>query len=416
MLGLFHGRGWLEFSERPGTETMKSLFIFIDSMGWEILKDRPFLDDIIKTRVPLKTPLGYSSAAVPTILTGRVPSEHGHWSFFYYSPQTSPFKFLRWLSFLPEFITERGRVRNYLSKAVKKILGYKGYFQLYNTPLKHIHLFDYCEKKDLFQPGGFNQGQGIFDVLQENGVPYHVSNWRRPEQENLDTAMREVVRDDINFAFIYLAELDGLLHALGTKHPKIAEKIQWYEEKIRDLYEAAGGNDQVQLYVFSDHGQADIHTTIDLMSAIDKLGLVFGKDYVAFYDSTLARFWFLNVQAEQSIRLQLESTNGGKILSEAELKTLGAHWADGRFGELIFLVDPGVLIIPSHMGVKPLAAMHGYHPNDPSADSVLMSTESLNPSPKHIADIFQLMVKSLSLPTTKAADGQIQASVPMTTV
>ena len=60
------------------------------------------------------------------------------------------------------------------------------------------------------------------------------------------------------------------------------------------------------------------------------------------------------------------------------------------------MVDPGVLIIPSHMGVKPLAAMHGYHPNDPSADSVFMSTESLNPSPKHIADIFQLMVKSLS--------------------
>ena len=395
MPGLFHGMGWLENFERPGTKVMKSIFVFVDAMGWEILKDRPFLDDIIRTRVPLKTPLGYSSAAVPTILSGRVPSEHGHWSFFYYSPQTSPFKFLRWLSILPEAITERGRVRNYLSKAVQKFLGYKGYFQLYNAPLKYIHLFDYCEKKDLFKPGGFNQGQGIFDVLHEKNISFHVSNWRRPEQENLDTAMREVGRDDINFAFIYLADLDGLLHALGTTHPKISEKIQWYEEKIREMYEAVGGKDQVQLYVFSDHGQADVHATIDLMSAIDKLGLAFGKDYVAFYDSTLARFWFLNTQAEETIRLLLHATIGGKILSEAELKALGAYWADGRFGELIFLVDPGVLIIPSHMGVKPLAAMHGYHPNDPSADAMFLSNVSLEKKPAHLKDIFPLMVEKV---------------------
>ena len=372
---------------------MKSLFVFVDAMGWEILKDRPFLEDIIQTRVPLKTPLGYSSAAVPTILSGRVPSDHGHWSFFFYSPQTSPFKSLRWLSFLPRSIMERGRVRNYLSKIVKKKLGYSGYFQLYNAPLKHIHLFDYCEKKDLFEPGGFNHGQGIFDVLHEKGVPFHVSNWRRPEQENLDTAMREVGRDDINFAFIYLAELDGLLHALGTTHQKITEKIQWYEEKIRELYEAAGGKDQVQLYVFSDHGQADVHTTIDLMSTIDKLGLVFGKDYVAFYDSTLARFWFLNTQAEIAIRQQLQATLGGKILSESELEAIGAFWPNSRFGELIFLVDPGVMIVPSHMGVKSLAAMHGYNPNDPSADAIFLSNVNLEKRPAHLRDIFPLMVK-----------------------
>lgn len=368
------------------------------------------MDDIIKTRVSLKTPLGYSSAAVPTILSGRVPSEHGHWSFFFYSPKTSPFKFLRWFSILPESLTERGRIRSYCSKIVKAFLGYKGYFQLYNAPLKYIHLFDYCEKKDLFEPGGFNQGQGIFDVLQEKGVHYHVSNWRRSDPENIETAMREVASADISFAFIYLSELDGLLHALGTTHSQIEEKIQWYEKKIRELYQAAGGNGQVKLYVFSDHGQVDVHTTIDLMSAIDKLGWIFGKDYVAFYDSTIARFWFFNDRAEESIRLLLHSTPSGKILSEVELKSLGAYWPDGRFGELIFLVDPGVMIVPSHMGKTSLAAMHGYHPNDPSADSVLMSTESLSPAPKHIADIFQLMVKSLSPPMSQMADRQKQVN------
>jgi predicted AlkP superfamily pyrophosphatase or phosphodiesterase len=286
---------------------------------------------------------------------------------------------------------ERGRVRNYLSKIVKKALGYQGYFQLYNAPLKHIHLFDYCEKKDLFKPGGFNQGQGIFDVLHERGISFHVSNWRRPDQENLEAAMREVGKDDIRFAFIYLSELDGLLHALGTTHPKIGEKIQWYEKKIRELYEAAGGKDQVMFHVFSDHGQADVHTTIDLMSTIDKLGFIFGKDYVAFYDSTIARFWFFNEQAEKSIRRLLHETPGGKVLVEQELEALGAYWPDGRFGELMFLVDPGIMIVPSHMGKKPMAAMHGYLPADPSADGIFLANVDLDQKPGHLKDLFPLM-------------------------
>lgn len=373
----------------------KSLFIFIDSLGWDIIKKRPFLDDIIQTRLPLKTPLGYSSAAVPTILSGRVPSEHGHWSFFYYSPQSSPFNFLRWLSFLPKAITERGRFRHYLSKVTQKLLGYKGYFQLYNAPLKYLHLFDYCEKKDLFKPNGFNQGQGIFDVLHERKIPYHVSNWRKPEQENLETAMREVIRDDIPFAFIYLAELDGLLHTLGTEHPKIGEKIQWYEEKIRELYEAAGGNDRVNLYVFSDHGQADIHSTIDLMAAIEDLGLTFGKDYVAFYDSTLARFWFLHPRARGKIHSILHDMSDGRILSDTELEEFGAYWQDGKFGELIFLTNPGVMIVPSHMGQKPLAGMHGYSPDDSSADAIFLSNIVIESPLKNISNIYSLFIQAI---------------------
>ena len=84
---------------------------------------------------------------------------------------------------------------------------------------------------------------------------------------------------------------------------------------------------------------------------------------------------------------------GGRILSEMELKTMGAYWPDGRFGELIFLVDPGVMIVPSHMGQKSLAAMHGYHPNDPSADAIFLSNVNLEKKPVHLKDIFPLMVK-----------------------
>ncbi len=96
-----------------------SLFVFIDGFGWEVYKKHGFNIKAIKERKPLKTVFGFSSAADPSILTGRYPDEHTHWSSFYYDPKNSPFKFFHYLSFLPKRIFDRFRPRHYLSKLIK---------------------------------------------------------------------------------------------------------------------------------------------------------------------------------------------------------------------------------------------------------------------------------------------------------
>ena len=48
---------------------------------------------------------------------------------------------------------------------------------------------------------------------------------------------------------------------------------------------------------------------------------------------------------------------------------------DRYFGELIFLVKEGVLIVPSHMGERPIRAMHGYHPSDPHSYAALCTNQ-----------------------------------------
>src|ERR671910_477587 len=77
------------------------VFVLVDALGWRWLEGRAFLDDLLPHRQPLRTVLGYSSGAIPTLLTGRPPSEHGHWNLFYYDPAGSPFRWLRRLDFLP---------------------------------------------------------------------------------------------------------------------------------------------------------------------------------------------------------------------------------------------------------------------------------------------------------------------------
>ena len=56
-----------------------SMVIFIDALGWEVLKGRKFLEDEMPYRQKLRSVLSFSSSCVPSILTGRTPREDLHW-------------------------------------------------------------------------------------------------------------------------------------------------------------------------------------------------------------------------------------------------------------------------------------------------------------------------------------------------
>ena len=94
------------------------IFVLIDALGWALVEDRDFLADLLPHRRPLRTILGYSSGAIPTILTGRPPVEHGHWNLFYYDPARSPFAWLRRLAFLPDRVLNHRVTRRILKEVI----------------------------------------------------------------------------------------------------------------------------------------------------------------------------------------------------------------------------------------------------------------------------------------------------------
>src|SRR5688572_21141705 len=97
------GGGWLD------------VFVLIDGFGWHEAQELDLLGDLLPHRRPLRTVLGYSSGAIPTLLTGKPPAEHGHWNLFYYDPAGSPFRWLRPFGVLPAAILD-----NRLSRKVLK--------------------------------------------------------------------------------------------------------------------------------------------------------------------------------------------------------------------------------------------------------------------------------------------------------
>lgn len=355
-------------------KTFLPLFVFIDACGWEIIKNDPFATKFAPTRRKLTSVFGYSSACVPSILSGRWPVEHRNWCYFVYDPIHSPFQSLRPLRWLPKALTSRRMFRHRLSRMVKSHLKFRGYFDLYNIPFEHISLFDFSEKKSPLQPGGMNRGPNIFDHLQDNAIQYHVSDPTLSEQGNLDRLITDIDQEKIDFAFLYWPDLDGLLHRVGNQSPEVPAKLRAYEPWIEGLMRHALSHyDEVKLTIFSDHGMANCDVHIDLKARIDALGLRMGLDYAVVYDSTMARFWFFEDKARRLITESLGTVPQGRFVSDEELEELGALFPDRYFGERIFLMDEGVLIVPSHMGERPIRAMHGYHPDAPHSYASMMT-------------------------------------------
>ncbi len=374
-----------------------SLFIMVDACGWEIVRNHPFLEKVAPHRKRLESVFGYSSTCVPSILSGRWPDEHHNWCYFVYDPKNSPFRSLRWLRWLPTSVTSRRIFRRWLTKFVKVQLKFRGYFDLYNIPFRYIHLFDFTEKKSPLKPKGMNRGDNIFDLLEAKKVPYFVTDPSQPEEEHLRRLLADIESERIDFAFQYWAGLDGLLHMEGNDSPLIPKKLDHYDRWITQVVETAKKHyKDVRLHVFSDHGMANCDEYLDLRSKIDALGLVFGKDYAVVYDSTMARFWFLREGVKERIVAALKTVPEGRILPEQELRHYRAYFEDQSFGELIFLVKEGVLIVPSHMGERPIRAMHGYHPTDPQSYATLFSSHDEVPGDlTHIPHIHRLMERAV---------------------
>ena len=388
-------------SDEPSTDTRArkklSLFVFIDALGWELAQQYSFLDDLLPRRSPLGTVFGYSSTCEPTILTGTMPREHGHFAFFTRANGATPFRHYWIFRLIPRSISARGRVRNFMSKCLKRIHGITGYFQLYNMPFEHLHLFDYTEKRDMFEPGGIiEQRPTIFDYLAERRIPLHRSDWRKSEHENLESAKSALAQGNARFAYVYLASLDADLHNEGKNGVAVERKLHWYDREIRSLFEIARTQyDDVRLFVYSDHGMTDTVSTVSLMDRIESLGLRFGTDYLAVYDSTMARFWFENARARAAITEALEQESHGHILTRAELAAWECDFPDDRYGELFFLLDPGHLLCPSYMGEKPLAGMHGYDPEHKDSVAAFMTNVVDTPEPKRLDDLYALMRREI---------------------
>jgi len=378
-----------EFSKRP-----ISICVLIDALGWKILEERQFLDDLLVYRQPLRTVLGFSSGAIPSLLTGRVPSQHGHWNLFYYDPQGSPFSWLRGLRYLPDKLVNHRVSQKLIKEAGRRLFHMGPQFECYVKPTL-MPYFNWVERRCIYEPGGISGAPSIFDDLVASGITYRAYSYHHWNDEQiLELAHDDLKTSDAQFFFVYLCQLDAELHSFWTHPERLQSMLSHYEVKLRQLFEAALRLDPgASIAVCSDHGMAPVMDRFDLMKEIDSLGLKMPDDYLGVYDSTMARFWFFNQNARESICNCLEKQKCGRVLGDVELEDLGIDFPDRRYGETIFLLNSGWMFYRSdfHSGNWLPNGMHGYHPDDPYSDAVFLSNRAPALPLRTIRDIYSYM-------------------------
>lgn len=368
-----------------------TFFFLIDAMGWEWIKDRPFLDDCMVQKQPTKTIFGFSSAAIPSILTGKHPDEHGRWNLLYYSPKTSPFRWTRFLHFLPGPLLENRYTRKLITVLTKKLVKADGYFSGYVATDK-LCLFDICEKYNIYRPGGISESPTIIDYLSESGVSHKAYSYHDyPDAQMFDALRRNLQGELDQVYFAYLPELDAYLHKHADQPALVEKKIDWYEQSIRQIRDmAAARGADVRLFVFSDHGMAPITGHYDLIGELRKHQIDIEKGCLAVFDSTMARFWSDDPKVLDKIRTVLRNCPAGTLMTDEMLKELRVFYPDGRYGQVIFLMEAGTLIYPNLFGSHKPSGMHGFHPDDRhSYGSYLASVPDHNP--QTIIDLYQVM-------------------------
>ena len=371
------------------------IFVLIDALGWRFLEGRDFLCDVLPYRSPVRTVLGFSSGAIPTILTGVPPSQSGHWNLFYYDPEGSPFRWLRFLQFLPDVILDHRITRKIMKELGRRILGMGPLFECSVSP-RFLPWFNYVEKKNIYDPGGISGAPSIFDELAQQGIVHRIYSYHSlTDAEILDQAIKDIQSKTASFFFLYLSEMDIFLH-MHCKEPEQVEKqLQAYDRALRRVFQAAREADpEATMTVISDHGMTPVQHHYDLVKEIENLGLKMPTDFLAVYDSTMARFWFFNSDAEQAINNCLMSLPCGRVVPDEELRRLGIFFADRRFGEVIFLLRPGWLLSRSDFNGKGWMpqGMHGYHPEDPYSDAVFLSSSRPPVHLQTIADVYPCML------------------------
>jgi hypothetical protein len=362
------------------------LVVLIDALGHRIVREHGAFDFLGGGTHPITSVCGYSSACMPSLLTGRLPVEHGHWAMFLRDPERSVFRRFRFLiRVLSDRLGRHGFTRRVIHRALQRRI--RGYFNLYEVPPALLPHFDLCEKEYLFGPRALPPFETPFDVAARLGVPWRSYAWETSEENRRGALLGDLRRGDCGFLFYYSPLLDAVMHAYGTRGESTRRCLRDLEVFLREALVVAGRSyREVRLVVFGDHGMADVHAAHQIFPVLRELDLRVPGECLPFVDSTMARFWYFRPGVRERVETRLSALPYGRVLTDAECERLGILFPDRRYGETVFLADGGEVLVPSFMGLTVPAGMHGYHPEHVDSATTLLT----NFEPPEIRSILEI--------------------------
>jgi len=279
-----------------------------------------------------------------------------------------------------------------------------------NIPISLIKYFDIIHKKLMYE-NNFCNGKTVFELIEEEKGNWLYLGYPLTSSSVIDiyNRFKRIKIAEFDFIFAMINKLDIIGHKYGpdsVERKYIMKEIDAYLQKV--FYLVKKQIDNFNFIIFSDHGMVSVKSIVNIWEEIHKLPLKIEKDYLVFLDSTLARFWFFSEKAKSMIKNVLENINGGRIISEKEMKIYRIRYKHNKFGDLLYWVDNGNIILPNFFqGNKIPMGMHGYRNDCLDNHSFYMSFSSFKNVNKKMSQaipmvrIFPSILNNLGIDYTK---------------
>lgn len=368
------------------------------------------------------------------MFTGTYPDTSQNFSAFGYSPENSPFRWTKMLG--PLMHAYQPRVFMIPARAAVKRITKMATGNFHTDPAwirgPFLPFFEVVEDtKPIFDPNALPH-TSVFDLCREHGKQffYGAHPVSGDDEEIFGMLLdRFQAREPIELYVAQFSALDEGGHPHGPylhdeaerapdQTPKDVEHMRKalaeIDRKVKVLHEAMLANyGEVNILVLGDHGMAPVRRRVDVLDIVKKeTGLKAGKDFVVFLDSTFAKFWFHNDEAEAKITALLERADFGRTLSTEERKTLRIDFQHRRYGDLMFAAKPGVLFWPDYFHIKerPIKGMHGYVDKDEeTVGAMLLHGPSIAPKEmgeRILVDVFPTLCNLVGLPVASSNEGE----------
>src|SRR3989344_2502045 len=160
----------------------------------------------------------------------------------------------------------------------------------------------------------------LWNVAKGNEL-FRTNNIPLEKFHLFDTDVKKPLHKDVNIKYISFHELDGIAHKYGTKSQEVIEEVKRLNKILSEMEWDM---------IMSDHGMLDIKEFVSVP-----------ETEKCFIDSTLARYW-----GEKPEGIPLDKC---KLIK----------W-DKKYGDWIYLANPGICFLPNYWQTKECKGMHGY--------------------------------------------------------
>jgi predicted AlkP superfamily pyrophosphatase or phosphodiesterase len=254
----------------------------------------------------------------------------------------------------------------------------------------------------------FVRSDSVFDLLRKTGQKwlYHGTPDYKVYLDSVVGRVEKELSPPFDFVFLHIADLDRIGHRYGPESVEIRTTLKRIDKGIERIVKVANERiEEVNLVIMGDHGMMEVSKHLDIWNKLKRLPVKLEKDYLVFLDSTMARFWFFSDRAGTVIVEMLDDLDSGQIIRQVQRDKYHLNYSHNKFGDVIFLVNPNVLIFPNfYQNKKSVKGMHGYAPETPEQQSALLIHSPKVKEPKSFEEpvcmrrVFPTLLNLLNLP------------------